>query len=42
VVEIEVLAGLISFAALISIWAFAPNKPKVETARAAAPKEALA
>ena len=41
-VEFEVLASLIAFAALISVWAFAPSKPKAEIARAAAPKEALA
>ena len=40
--DIEVFAGLIAFAALIAVWAFAPSKPKVETARAAAPQEALA
>jgi hypothetical protein len=42
VVEIEVLASLIAFAGLISVWAFAPSKPKAQTAPAAAPKEALA
>jgi len=42
--DIELLAGFISFAALIIVWAIAPSKPAHETATAAvpAPSEALA
>jgi hypothetical protein len=42
----EVLAGLISFAALVLIWVVAPSRPahetEVETVAAPAPREALA
>jgi len=42
--EIEVIAGLVSFAALVLFWIIAPSKPALETktATAAAPREALA
>lgn len=44
--EIEVIAGLISFAALVLVWVVAPSKPahetKIEAVTAAAPREALA
>jgi hypothetical protein len=44
--DIEIIAGLVSFAALIIVWAVAPSKPaletKTETVPVAAPREALA
>ena len=42
--DIEILAGLISFATLILVWAFAPSTPTTEkmSVPATAPKEALA
>ena len=44
--DFELLAGFISFAALIIVWAIAPSKPAHETATATvpapAPSEALA
>jgi len=41
-VDIEIIAGLVAFAALIAVWAFAPTKPRVEPSRVAVPREALA
>jgi hypothetical protein len=44
--DIDIIAGLVSFAALLIVWAFAPSKPALETKTAAipavAPSEALA
>ena len=44
--EIEVLAGLVSFAALIAVWVVAPSKPvqetKTQVVRSRAAREALA
>lgn len=42
--DVEILAGLISFAALIIVWAFAPSKEVSAEAAVAAPaqQEALA
>ena len=42
--DIEILAGLISFAALIIVWAFAPTRPATMkvSVPAAAQSEALA
>ena len=44
--DIEIIVGLVSFAALIIVWAVAPSKPvheaKAATVMAPAPSEALA
>lgn len=44
--DIDILAGLVSFATLMVVWAVAPSKPThetmVEAVPAAAPREALA
>jgi hypothetical protein len=44
--DIEIIAGLVSFAALIIVWAVAPSKPahetSAETVPAPAAREALA
>lgn len=41
---IEIIAGLISFAALIIVWGLAPTAPATSTAKApsAAPQKAVA
>jgi hypothetical protein len=45
-VDIEIIAGFVSFAALIIVWAIAPSKPALEvstsTVAAGAPSEVLA
>jgi hypothetical protein len=44
--DVEVIAGIVSFAALIIVWAFAPSKPThemtVESVAAPARSEVLA
>lgn len=35
--DFEIFAALISFAALIAVWAFAPTRPATEEAAAPAP-----
>jgi hypothetical protein len=42
--DIDILAGLISFAALVIVWAFAPSKPASSevSVPAKAAREALA
>ena len=44
--DLELLAGLVSFAAMIIVWAVAPSKPTqeavVEAMPAPAPREAIA
>jgi hypothetical protein len=42
--DIEIIAGFVSFAALIIVWAVAPSRPahETETVPVAAPREALA
>ena len=44
--DMEILAGLVSFGTLILVWVVAPSRPahemRTETVTAAAPREALA
>jgi len=44
--DIEIVAGLISFAVLALVWVIAPSRPvhetKIETVAVPAPREALA